>query len=150
MGPTVESSGGDHVFAVAAELEEDGGDGGHAAGGAVGGLGAFEGGHEATEAQHRRVEVAAVDEEVAVGAEFSGEHAPHRLRLHHRERRRRLDRHVHPAVLPELVPRARQRRRRVCLALLQQQLLRLAAVHVIGTVALRCGQNVSVPHTEGN
>ncbi|KAL9277199.1 hypothetical protein ACSQ67_025256 [Phaseolus vulgaris] len=50
-----------------------------------------------TQVQHRRVKVANVDEEVAVGAKFASEHVLHRLRLHHREGRRRLDRHVHSA-----------------------------------------------------
>jgi len=113
VGPAVESGGGHHVPAGAAELEEDRGDGGHAAGGAVGGLRAFQGGHVAAQVEHRRVEVAAVDEEVAVGAQLASEHAAEGLRLHHRERSRGLDRHVHATVLPELVPRQGQCRRRV-------------------------------------
>lgn len=113
VGPAVEGAGGDHVAAGAAELEEDGGDGGHAGGGAVGGLRALEGGHEAAEVEHGGVEVAAVDEEVAVGAELAGEHPPHRLRLHHREGGGGLDRHVDAAVLAELVAGIGQRRRRV-------------------------------------
>ena len=146
MGAAVEGAGGDDVAAAGAELEEDGGDGGHAAGGAVSGLGALDGGHEAAEVEHRRVEVAAVDEEVAVGAQLPGEHPPHRLRLHHRERRRRLDRHVHAAVLPELVPRARQRRRRVVVVGHHQLLRVAAAVGVVGTAAFLVGKDGGVTH----
>lgn len=111
MGPSVEGLGGHHVPAGAAELEENGGDGGHAGGGAVGGLRALEGGHEAAEVEHGGVEVAAVDEEVAVGAELAGEHPPHGLRLHHGEGGGGLDRHVDASVLAELVAGIGQRRR---------------------------------------
>ena len=108
VGTAVERVGGHHVSAGAAELEEDGGDGGHAAGGAVGGLGAFHGGHEAAQVQHCGVEVAAVDEEVAVGTQLAGEHSAEGLWLHDRERGGGLDGHVDAAVLPELVTREGQ------------------------------------------
>lgn len=111
MGPTVEGARRDDVPAGAAELEEDGGDGGHARRGAVGGLGALCGGHEAAEVENRGVEVAAVDEEIAVGAELAGEHPPHGLGLHDGEGGGGLDRHVDAAVLAELVAGVGQRLR---------------------------------------
>jgi len=116
VSPTIESGGGDHVPAGATELEEYRGDRGHAAGCAVGGLRAFQGGHVAAQVDNRRVEVAAVNEEIAVRAQLAGEHATEGLRLHHRERRRGLDRHVYATVLPELVPRQGQRLSRVHVA----------------------------------
>jgi len=130
---------------VAAQLQQHGGDRRHPACGAVRRLGAFQRRHKAAQVQHRRVEVAAVDEEVTVRAKFAGEHAVHRLRLHHREGRRRLDGHVDSAVLPELVPRAGQRRRRIRLAV-EHELLGVAGVGVVGSFALLSGQNVGVPH----
>jgi len=102
---------------VAAQLQQHSGNRRHPARGAVRRLCALQCGHKAAQVQHRRVEVATVDEEVAVRAKFAVEHALHRLRLHHREGRRCLDGHVHSTVLPELVARAGQRRRRIRLGM---------------------------------
>ena len=108
VGSAVERVGRHNVSAGAAQLEEHRGDGGHAAGGAVGGLGAFHGCHQAAKFQHCRVEVAAVDEEVAVRAQLTSEHSAEGLRLHDRERGGGLYGHVDAAVLPELMTREGQ------------------------------------------
>lgn len=113
VGPTVQAAGGHHVSAAAADLEQHRRDRSHPARRAVRRLRPLYRRHLPAEIQHRGVEVPAVYEEVAVGAQLAGEHPSHRLRLHHGEGGGGLDRHVHAAVLAELVPGARQRLRRV-------------------------------------
>nr|GME03230.1 hypothetical protein AW07_01411 [Ipomoea batatas] len=113
VGAAVEGTRRHHVIAGAEELEQHRRDRRHAGGGAVGRLGAFHGGHEAANVEHRRVEVTAVDEVIVVRSQLPGEHPPQRLRLHHRERGGGLDGHIDAAVLAELVAGAGQRRRRV-------------------------------------
>lgn len=106
MGATVEVPRSHHVSTAAAQLQQHRRDGGHPTRGAVGGLGAFKGRHLTAEIQHGGIEVTAVDEEVAIRAEFAGEHAPHGLGFDHGESGRGLDGHVDPTMLPELVASA--------------------------------------------
>lgn len=67
----------------------------------------------AAEVKDRGIEVAAVDEEVAVRAQLAGKHAAHGVWLHYGEGSGGLDRHVHAAVLPEFVAGIGQCGRRV-------------------------------------
>lgn len=107
VGTAVEGSRGDDVVAAADELQQNRRDGGHAAGGAVGGLGPLQRRHLPAEVQDGGVEVPAVDEKVPVGAELPGKHLAEGLRLHNGESGRGLDGHVHTAVLPKLMASTR-------------------------------------------
>ena len=137
VGPAVEGPGGHHVAAAADELEEDGGDRGHAAGGAVRGLSALQSRHLTAEIEHGGVEVTAVDEEVSVRAELAREHAAQGLGLHHREGGGGLDGHVHASVLAEFVARRRYRRRRILPR--GEHLLFLGGDEVLAVQGIRAG-----------
>ena len=100
----VDGAAGHHVVARAAELHDRRRDGGHPARSAVTRLCAFVSRDLATQHVDRRIEVTPVQVAAAhVRAKVTLEDLGHRRRVDHRERRTGLDRHVHAAVLAELV-----------------------------------------------